>query len=189
MNIVLFQPCGEGTENRLALEHCSICSLSWLVKKWSLSRLVSVGIHHFYVRSSDNILMLCPLWHSLILCCGFTFCITSAGHLTNLKDIQYFLTLPLSRCPCTLSMPLFVIINFWLVQSVTVSEFQDNWQVLVSQVWKACLCCRNHWAMKLSEWITSGSADRELVYDWMVGKGQTGNHAFTELSKTCWWHV
>lgn len=32
MNIVLFQPCGEGTENRIVVEHCSICSLSRPVK-------------------------------------------------------------------------------------------------------------------------------------------------------------
>lgn len=81
-------------------------------------------------------------------------------------DIWYFLTLPLSRCPCTVLTPLSVIINFWLVQLVTVSAFQDNWQFWVSQVWRACLCCRNHWTVKLSEWITPGSTDRELGVRW-----------------------
>lgn len=135
-------------------------------KKWSLSRLVSVRLHHLCVKYSDKILMLCPLWHSLIL----RRCFTSSHHTRrryhHFKNMWYFPTLPLSRCPCTVLMPLSVIINFWLVQSVTVSELQDNWQVLVSQVWRACLCCRNHWTVKLSEWITPGSTDRELGVRW-----------------------
>lgn len=84
----------------------------------------------------------------------------------HFEDIWSFPTLPLPRRPCAVLIPPSVIINVRLVQSVTVSEFQDNWQVLVSQVWRACLCCRNHWTVKLSKWITPGSTDRELSVQW-----------------------
>lgn len=60
MNIALFQPCGEGTENIVA-ERCSILLLVMTCEKWSLPRLVSARLHRFYVMLSDMILMLCPV--------------------------------------------------------------------------------------------------------------------------------
>lgn len=45
--------------------HCRRALLHLLLvmtcKKCSLSRLVSAKLHHFFVKSSDKILMLCPL--------------------------------------------------------------------------------------------------------------------------------
>lgn len=35
--------------------------------------------------SSDKILMLCPLWHSMIVCRGFAFHITPAGDVTAVR--------------------------------------------------------------------------------------------------------
>lgn len=159
---------------RIVAELCSICSMSWLV----MSQLVSVKLRHLCVMFPDKILMLCPLWQSLNRCCSFT--LHPQGVVTTVGISDTFRPCRRPSVPAPFLKPLPVITPFWLVQLATVSEFQDNWQVLVSQVWRARLCCRDHWTVKLSKWITPGSSHRELD----VGEdGWWRSHSKTAHSK------
>lgn len=107
-------------------------------------------------------------------------------HGITFQGMQYFPALPPSCYPCTILMPLSVVTNF-SAQSVTVSEFWNNWQVLVSQAWNACLCCRSHWAVKLGRRITSGSVmGRRAQSDGWWRSKKKKKDAFMELSMTGW---
>ena len=115
MNIVLFQPCGGETE-----PYCHGALLHLLLvmtrKKWSRSRWVSVRLHHFCVKSSDNILMLCPPWHSLILCRSFTLHVSPAGHVTTLRISD-------TSRPCH-SRPMFQSLRL----SLSMFDWYSQWQ-------------------------------------------------------------
>ncbi len=88
-------------------------------KKWSLSRLVSVRLHHLYVMLTDKILMLCPLWHSLILHHGFTFHITPMGDVTTVRICDTSRPCHHPVCPCTVLS---------LTLSLSTFDWYSQWQ-------------------------------------------------------------